>query len=372
MTVTIRRATPADAAGFARVMSDPAVYPGLMQLPFNNEHQWRERLTESTGAGKIDLVLVAERDGTIVGNSGLHLNATPHYVRRRHAAAIGIAVAPEAQGQGVGTALMQAMCDYADRWIGLLRLELTVYVDNARGDRPLHEVRLRDRGALSRLCDARRRAGRCLHDGPHPSRAADDRSARPGRSAASVRVALVLLALSGALGTGRRRRRGAGVVSEPRRRRRAGRPHRSLVPGRECQPDRSGAERGPVPRLRRRLRPARPAVAADAGLRGALQPGRLLGPGGRFARRRATRSSSAPSVPARGGSRSRTAASTRSAPSPTSPSAPTSIRAGSAWSAGRTAAAPCSRRPTCAIATSPRRWCSRPSRSPSIPAARPS
>lgn len=131
MTVTIRRATPADAAGFARIMSDPAVYPGLMQLPFNNEHQWRERLTESTGPGKIDLVLVAERDGAIVGNSGLHLNTLPQHVRRRHAAAIGIAVASEAQGQGVGTALMVAMCNYADRWIGLLRLELTVYVDNA-------------------------------------------------------------------------------------------------------------------------------------------------------------------------------------------------------------------------------------------------
>ena len=52
-------------------------------------------------------------------------------MRRRHVATIGIAVAPEAQGQGVGTALMQAMCDYADRWLGLLRLELTVYVDNA-------------------------------------------------------------------------------------------------------------------------------------------------------------------------------------------------------------------------------------------------
>lgn len=131
MTITIRRATPADAAGFARVMSDPAVYPGLMQLPFNNEHQWRERLTENTGPGKIDLVLVAEREGAIVGNSGLHLNALPQHVRRRHAAAIGIAVASEAQGQGVGTALMAAMCNYADRWIGLLRLELTVYVDNA-------------------------------------------------------------------------------------------------------------------------------------------------------------------------------------------------------------------------------------------------
>ena len=132
MMITIRRATPADAAGYARIMGDPAIYPGLMQLPFNNEHQWRERLTESTAAGKVDLILVAERDGAIVGNSGLHPLALPQQVRRRHAAMLGIAVAPEAQGQGVGTALMQAMCDYTDRWLGLLRLELTVYVDNAR------------------------------------------------------------------------------------------------------------------------------------------------------------------------------------------------------------------------------------------------
>src|SRR5205085_4917730 len=68
MTVTIRRATPADAAGYARVMSDPGVYPGLVQLPYNNEQHWRERLTQITAPGKVDLILVAERDGTIVGN----------------------------------------------------------------------------------------------------------------------------------------------------------------------------------------------------------------------------------------------------------------------------------------------------------------
>lgn len=43
---------------------------------------------------------------------------------------LGISVLPEAQGQGVGSALMAAMCDYADRWVGALRLELTVYTDN--------------------------------------------------------------------------------------------------------------------------------------------------------------------------------------------------------------------------------------------------
>jgi RimJ/RimL family protein N-acetyltransferase len=36
------------------------------------------------------------------------------------------------QGGGEGTALMQAACDHADRWAQRLRLELTVFVDNAR------------------------------------------------------------------------------------------------------------------------------------------------------------------------------------------------------------------------------------------------
>jgi putative acetyltransferase len=31
----------------------------------------------------------------------------------------------------VATALMAALCDYADRWVGVLRIELTVYTDNA-------------------------------------------------------------------------------------------------------------------------------------------------------------------------------------------------------------------------------------------------
>jgi hypothetical protein len=47
--------------------------------------------------------------------------------------------------------LMQAMCDYADRWIGLLRLELTVYVDNERAVGSLPQVRIRDRRPPPRL-----------------------------------------------------------------------------------------------------------------------------------------------------------------------------------------------------------------------------
>jgi len=129
MTITIRRATPKDAAAFARIMGDPAIYPGLMQLPYTDEDVWRARLAENFAPGKTDLPLVAEVHGEVVGTSGLHPVGTA--LRRRHALMLGISVLPEAQGKGVGSALMVAMCNYADAWIGALRLELTVYTDNA-------------------------------------------------------------------------------------------------------------------------------------------------------------------------------------------------------------------------------------------------
>ncbi len=129
MTIVVRRASSKDAAAYARIMGDPAVFSGLLQLPYTDEESWRVRLTESTAPGKIDLPLVAELNGEVVGSAGLH--PVGPAVRRRHAMTLGLCVAPAAQRQGVGTALMAALCDYADRWLGVLRLELTVYTDNA-------------------------------------------------------------------------------------------------------------------------------------------------------------------------------------------------------------------------------------------------
>jgi L-phenylalanine/L-methionine N-acetyltransferase len=128
MTITVRRTTTKDAAAVARMMSDPAVYAGLMQLPFPSEEMWAARLTESLAPGKTDLLLVAEKGGEVVGSAGMHPVGAA--LRRRHAMLIGISVAREAQRQGVGSALMAAMCGYADHWAGVLRMELTVYADN--------------------------------------------------------------------------------------------------------------------------------------------------------------------------------------------------------------------------------------------------
>jgi len=127
--ITVRRSTTRDAAAIARIMGDPEVLPNLMQLPYTSTEIWERRLADNDAPGKTDLSLVAERNGIVVGSAGLH---PALQTRRRHAAMLGISVAREAQGQGVGGALMRALCDYADDWAHLLRIELTVFVDNER------------------------------------------------------------------------------------------------------------------------------------------------------------------------------------------------------------------------------------------------
>jgi putative acetyltransferase len=129
MTLNIRRATAQDAAALARYMADPVIFGGLLQMPYPSEALWRARLADDASAGKADLALVAERDGELLGSGGLFANGAA--LRRRHTMGLGISVAPASQGQGVGTALMAALCDYADNWLALLRVELTVYTDNA-------------------------------------------------------------------------------------------------------------------------------------------------------------------------------------------------------------------------------------------------
>ncbi len=132
-TIRVRRAGPEDAPAFARMMADEDVFGQLLQLPFPDPAVWRKRLEAASDPGRADIHLVAELDGEAVGTAGMH-SAAPN-LRRQHALALGISVAKPAQGRGVGTALMEALIDYADRWAGVLRIELTVWVDNERAIR---------------------------------------------------------------------------------------------------------------------------------------------------------------------------------------------------------------------------------------------
>jgi L-phenylalanine/L-methionine N-acetyltransferase len=122
----IRRAEPDDYLAVHEMFSSPDVYEGTMQLPYPSRDLWRKRVAE---APENFFNLVAVVDERVVGMLGIE--TFPNRPRRRHVGRIGISVAAEWQGKGVGTALMAAVVDLADNWLNLTRLELEVYADNA-------------------------------------------------------------------------------------------------------------------------------------------------------------------------------------------------------------------------------------------------
>lgn len=69
----------------------------------------------------------ATLDSRVIGN----VDVIPRPPRRAHCAEIGIAVHDAHAGRGVGTALLAAAIACADQSLGLRRLELQVFADNA-------------------------------------------------------------------------------------------------------------------------------------------------------------------------------------------------------------------------------------------------
>lgn len=125
--ITIRASEPDDYPAYRELMADAEGYGGTLQLPFPSAELWRKRLAERD-ADTHSLVACAAGGG-VVGSISLHTQATRW--RRRHAASLGMSVHRDWRNQGVGAALMAAALDLADNWLGLTRVELTVFCDNA-------------------------------------------------------------------------------------------------------------------------------------------------------------------------------------------------------------------------------------------------
>lgn len=127
MDITVRHAEPEDARALRDLFSTRAVLEGTLGLPYPDLRFWQERI-DAMGPSRGSFGLVAEADGRLVGLGSLHAdNASP---RRRHAAEVGLVVHPGWHGKGVGRALLDALIDLGENWLGLRRLELTVYADN--------------------------------------------------------------------------------------------------------------------------------------------------------------------------------------------------------------------------------------------------
>ncbi|MFT5431596.1 MAG: putative acetyltransferase [Myxococcota bacterium] len=128
-TITIRRAAPTDAPEVAAIFSQPGAFSETLQLPHASESEWEKRLRPRNGHYMLVACALDEETDVevIVGTLGLH---TARHVRRRHAAEIGMAVHEDWTGKGIGSALLEEALETADAWFGLIRLELSVFIDN--------------------------------------------------------------------------------------------------------------------------------------------------------------------------------------------------------------------------------------------------
>jgi L-phenylalanine/L-methionine N-acetyltransferase len=125
--LSVRRAEPEDFDAVWRCFQDESAYAGTLQLPLPSREMWRKRLAEPAEG---HYIFVACEGDQVVGHAGLH--PVGHTPRRAHAMLVGIVVPGAWQGKGVGKALIGALCDFADGWLNVIRLELTVFTDNER------------------------------------------------------------------------------------------------------------------------------------------------------------------------------------------------------------------------------------------------
>jgi putative acetyltransferase len=126
MDVEVRSAEPSDARAIKEVYECKNAYSGTLQLPHPSLDLWENRISNVPDNV---YAYVALLDGEVVGNLGFEVCTNS---RRRHVASFGMGIKDNAQGKGVGSALLATAIDLADNWLNLKRIEITVYVDNER------------------------------------------------------------------------------------------------------------------------------------------------------------------------------------------------------------------------------------------------
>ncbi|WP_242468549.1 GNAT family N-acetyltransferase [Burkholderia plantarii] len=121
--MVIRALRGDDAEALHALLSRPALAAWRIEAP-HRSLAWRrdwlgKLLAQRHGFG-------AWVDGTLAGFGEL----APLRLRRHHAATLELAVHDDWRRRGVGTALLREMLGFADRWLGLRRLELDLRADD--------------------------------------------------------------------------------------------------------------------------------------------------------------------------------------------------------------------------------------------------
>ncbi len=124
--VVIRPATPRDAASFLDLYRAVAAEGGFIRTErvTGTARTYRRRLRSSWTDREATLVAIA--GDRVVGSLGIQRDEHPV---TRHVATLGMHVAREWRGRGVGAALMRRAIEWAAS-VGVEKLELTVYPGN--------------------------------------------------------------------------------------------------------------------------------------------------------------------------------------------------------------------------------------------------
>ncbi|MCX9154551.1 GNAT family N-acetyltransferase [Niveibacterium sp. 24ML] len=122
--IHVRAAEPEDWRALHAILTAPAAAAGTFSMPYNSAEVFRRMLAEPGGDHRLLGCVNGEPVGAVI-----LMPQGP--ARRAHCARLAIAVRDDWQGQGIGTRLMAAVTDLADNWLGLARIELEVFVDNA-------------------------------------------------------------------------------------------------------------------------------------------------------------------------------------------------------------------------------------------------
>jgi RimJ/RimL family protein N-acetyltransferase len=130
--LTIRAARPADAARLIAYVqalaNEPGIYIGLSPGEFDLTVEQEAQILADYAAAENSIYLVAEVGDQIVGNldcRGGHRQST------RHCAILGMSVAKDWRGRGVGNLLLQHAVQWGRENPLVTRIELDVFVENS-------------------------------------------------------------------------------------------------------------------------------------------------------------------------------------------------------------------------------------------------
>ena len=142
---TIRPASPRDARSFVdlyRVVAGEGRFI-RSEHPHGDVYAYRRRFRESVTHDRARLLAVS--GDRVIGEIGVDREEHPVV---RHVATIGMMVAPDVRGRGVGSALMEAAIAWCRRE-GVEKIELSVYPDNAAARALYTKFGFREEGRLS-------------------------------------------------------------------------------------------------------------------------------------------------------------------------------------------------------------------------------